>query len=214
VCGVNSLARVIRLLTSDEIRHILSRYMSKEREGQPVPGIPLTGIYLDIPSRTVAFATETEVVASLRLTETGIVFEARQHSGHTMLVPEMETVASPAAVEPAPEARRDVSMVETEKPKAVTLQGKLKSKPREGRPDSRGHATSWARFAAHEEESEGAHLYSATFHKHTAAIARRLDKDMPLTVQGFPHQTDDPGSKRMDTLSVINLLDYPGKPQK
>jgi hypothetical protein len=57
-------------------------------------------------------------------------------------------------------------------------------------------------------------MYSATFHKHTAKIALALDADAAVTVQGYPHESDDPGSRRMDTLSVINLLDYPGRPPK
>src|SRR5947209_19863153 len=96
----------------------------------------------------------------------------------------------------------------SERDKPLTLQGKLKSKPRPGRPDSRGNPTAWARFAAHEEEQDGAHMYSATFHKHTAAIALSLDKDAQLTVQGYPHPVDDPGSKRMDTLSVLHILQH------
>lgn len=102
--------------------------------------------------------------------------------------------------------------VEIEKAKTTTLQGKLKSKPSEGRPDARGNTTAWARFAAHEEDRDGAHLYSTTFHKHTAGIALSLDNNAPLTVQGYLHEQDDPGSRRLDTLSVINVIDYPGKP--
>ncbi len=54
-------------------------------------------------------------------------------------------------------------------------------------------------------------MYSATFHKHAAEIALRLPAESSLTAQGYPHLNEDPASKRMDTLSVINLLNYPGK---
>jgi len=103
---------------------------------------------------------------------------------------------------------------ETEKPKTVTLQGRLKSKPISGRPDRNDKPTAWARFAAHEDGLEQAHLYSTTFHRHTAEIALRLDAGAPLTLQGYPHEPGDATSKRMDRLSVINLLDYPGKPKE
>lgn len=61
-----------------------------------------------------------------------------------------------------------------------------------------------------EDDRDTAHMYSATFHKHTTKIALKLAAESTITVQGYPHESDDPGSKRMDTLSVINLLDYPG----
>jgi len=99
-----------------------------------------------------------------------------------------------------------------EKERTLVLSGRLRSKPREGRPDSRGNATSWARFAAHEDDREGAHMFSATFHRHSARIALGLPAGAPLTVEGYSHDSGDPTGKRLDTLSVINLLDYPGKP--
>ncbi len=186
--------------------------MSKEQEARLHEGVALTGIYLDLPTKTLVFTAGAEVVGALSLTKTGVIFAAGEHAEQIVLTPVHDTPAVPAPLSPEP--LDEGAPTETEKPKPVTLQGKLKSKPREGRPDSRGKPTAWARFAAHDDETDGAHLYSATFHKHTAKVALSLDKETPLTVQGYPHGNDDPGSERMDTLSVINLLDYPGKSPK
>lgn len=189
--------------------------MSKEQGPPPQAdqphGVQLTGIHLDLEHKRLLLAAGHELVATLTLTPEGVIFNARSIAAP---VPVMaEEPASPEA-DTSPLPVSTPLDAETEKPKAVTLQGKLKSKPQAGRPDSRGKPTAWARFAAHEEEHDGAHLYSTTFHKHTVELALGLDKDTPLTVQGYPHLQEDPGTKRLDTLSVINLLEYPGKPQK
>jgi hypothetical protein len=60
------------------------------------------------------------------------------------------------------------------------------------------------------EGAEKAHLYSATFHRNTAAVALRLEKGAQLTVEGYPH-AGDAARKRMDTFSVIAVHRYPGK---
>jgi len=180
--------------------------MAKEQERIDPSGRRVTGIFIDLKSKSLLLTANEETLAMLRLAPEGLVFHAAAYSATEDL---QEAHASlPASLTP-PQAA-----AETEKPKAVTLQGKLKSKPREGRPDSRGNLTAWARLAVHEEDRDSAHMYSATFHKHTATIALGLDADAAVTVQGYPHETDDPGSRRMDTLSVINFLDYPGRPPK
>jgi hypothetical protein len=150
--------------------------------------------------------SKTEVLAKVTLSPSGIIFEP----GAT---PAAESAAVSEPTPPPVAAPATPASVETsaDKARTVTLNGRLKSKPREGRPDAQGKPTAWARFAAHEEDRDTAHIYSTTFHKHTAPIALGLDTDTPLTVQGYPHIQDDPGSKRMDSLSVINLVDYPGK---
>jgi len=101
-----------------------------------------------------------------------------------------------------------------EKEPTITVTGRLKTEPREGRPDSRGNPTAWARLTAHEEGREDAHLYSATFHRHTAKIALGLEREAQITVQGYAHLSEDPGAKRLDTISVVNILNYSGKPAK
>jgi hypothetical protein len=179
--------------------------MSKSVESEGTAPIPLTGVYLDVPSKTLVFAAKEGVLAAVRLTQQGIVFQYGESHEDQSVEP------SPPLSSPSETL---VSSAETESEKPLTLQGKLKGAPRLGRPDAKGNKTAWARFAAHEAEREGAHLYSATFHRHTADIALGLESGASLTLQGYPHEKSDPGSKRMDTLSVINVLDYPGKPQE
>jgi hypothetical protein len=171
--------------------------MAHEQESRQE--VQVTDIHVDLLERSITFGAKGETVASIRLASQGVIFATRPR-----------TTEVSASVPSHPEA----STEDKDKPKPTTLQGKLKSKPREGRPDSRGKPTAWARFAAHDESDDAAHMYSATFHRHTADIALSLEKDVPLTVQGYPHETDNPDSKRMGTLSVINVLDYPGKPQE
>jgi hypothetical protein len=55
-------------------------------------------------------------------------------------------------------------------------------------------------------------MYLTTLHPDATQKALSLEKDVPLTVQGYGYENDDPSSKRMDALSVINVLDSPGKP--
>jgi len=51
-----------------------------------------------------------------------------------------------------------------------------------------------------------------TFHRHTARIALGLAADAQLTVEGYPHVSENP--QRSDTFSVINIVAYPGKPSR
>jgi hypothetical protein len=113
-------------------------------------------------------------------------------------------VEAPATAEPAPQ--------EKEKKTTVTVSGKLKSKPQEGKPDSKGNPTAWSRMAVHEDGRKDAHLYIATFHRHTTAIALGLEQDATVTIEGYPHPSRQKG--RMDTFSVIALHKYPGMPEK
>ncbi len=91
----------------------------------------------------------------------------------------------------------------------MTLSGKLKAKPKEGKPDRSGKPTAYARFSAHVEGEKEPHDFLATFHRHTTKIALTLSKDSQITVDGYPH----PGNseKRLDTFSVINIIQYPDK---
>jgi hypothetical protein len=183
------------------------------KEGQPIPdgdvqsaGVPVKGLLIDLQEPSLTLLSETEVLAKVSLSRSGLIFESR-------FVASAEPAAAPEPSQPPVEVPGPAASVESsaEKASTVTLNGRLKSKPREGRPDAQGNPTAWARFAAHEENRDTAHLYSTTFHKHTAPIALGLDTDAPLTVQGYPHIQEDPGAKRMDSLSVINMVDYPSK---
>ena len=192
-----------------------------EREGNP-SRVALTGIRLDLAARSVSFEAGEQVVGKLTLAPEGILFEAHPSLGSILQAGESAAVVAgelldgetPATipVEDGPEQGEQTARAEMEG--RVTLAGRLKTKPREGKPDRRGNATAWARFAAHVEGEEGPHLYSATFHRHTAAIALSLDKDTPVTVDGYAHQSRDPAGTRLDTLSVVNLVAYPGKGQR
>jgi hypothetical protein len=104
----------------------------------------------------------------------------------------------------------ELAPAEEEKESTVTLAGRLKSVPKEGRPDGSGFPTAWARFAAHEEGSGQAHMYIATFHRKARDIALTLKPDSQIIVEGYPHPASQPD--RMDTLSVVHLINYPGKP--
>jgi hypothetical protein len=97
-----------------------------------------------------------------------------------------------------------------EREKTITLSGKLKSKPQPGKNDRNNKPTAYADFAAHVEGEEKAHDYVATFHRHTRGIELRLPTEAQITVTGYPHPSNKP--RRKDTFSVMNIVDYPGKP--
>lgn len=159
--------------------------MEREQEG---PLNLVTGIHLNLVERTLTFDVEGEPVVSLRLALYGLTLETPETS-----------VTTPAAV--LDEAQ-----------KTVTLSGRLVNAPRSGRPDRNGNPTSYARFAAHVEGEQQAHDYVCTFHRHTAPIALRLRKDAQVTVEGYPHPSS--GAGRLDTFSVINIINYPGMPRQ
>jgi hypothetical protein len=177
---------------------------------QPAAGIGITGISLDFDRRSLSLTTADRHLATIRLAPEGLIFEAAVPPSHEVSPATIRSSESQSGVEAM---TADPGVSDSEKVRASVFQGKLKSKPIPGRPDARGKPTAWARFAAHDADQEGAHLYSATFHRHTANLALSMDKDAQLTVQGFPHEQNDPDSRRLDTLSVINVLDYPGKPE-
>jgi len=188
--------------------------MTQENEPKPnkkdETGVPVTGMVVNFEHHTLTLVSGTEPLATVRLASTGVIFHDRQKQfAEQDAIPSADAPAALASGEDA--GVIDATTAAKEKVDTVTLNGRLKSTPRAGRPDSKGSPTAWARFAAHEEGKETAHMYSATFHKHTAEIALRMAAESPLTVQAYPHENDDPASKRMDTLSVINVLDYPGK---
>lgn len=170
--------------------------MAKEQDGS---GIPLTGVFINLKDRSIELESERGTVAKLIFASTGtILFNASA-------IPTAEVGgAQPAGKTAEP----------SEKEQTVTLTGRLKSQPKEGKADSRGNPTAWARLAVHEEGREDAHLYLATFHRHATPIALSLPKDAQVTVTGYPHPSHDPSGKRLDTFSIVNLVSYPGKQTK
>ena len=168
--------------------------------------IILSGVHLNLDERSITFEADQQPVAKVSLAPEGVIFETIPPADLPTLPAETIAEIAEPADEP-PEERRE--------PESRTvLPGKLKTKPREGKPDRRGNPTAWARFAAHIDGEDEAHLYSATFHRHTAKIALTLERNDPLTIEGYAHPSRDPESKRLDTFSVINLIAYPGKPER
>jgi hypothetical protein len=173
--------------------------MNQERGDSP---LPLTSIHIDLNERSLTL-TAGNRSTRLTLTPGGILYQLLQ--GAAITERSVEKLLGEVVAE-------ENDATSSEKEPTVTLSGKLKSKPRQGRADGQGNPTAWARFAAHEPETQDAHFYLATFHRHTAEIALKLLPDAALTVQGFPHPSRQ--KDRLDTLSVVNIVRYPGKPNR
>jgi hypothetical protein len=169
-------------------------------------GIPFTDIHINLTDQTITLKKDTEVVATLvfagKLPAEGVIFFGNHQ--HALLDSPFDEEKD-APVSPAPSA--DTAK---EKEKTVTLSGKLKSQPKSGKPDRSGKPTAYADFAAHVEGEKDAHYYVASFHRHTREIALKLATEAPITVTGYPHPSQS--EKRKDTFSVVNIVEYPGKP--
>jgi hypothetical protein len=103
--------------------------------------------------------------------------------------------AAPTAERPAAEPismSASMPAADETRDSTVTVTGRLKTRAKEGQ--------------------EAAHMYSATFHRHTARIALALEHDAQVTVQGYVRPSANPN--RMDALSVFNIVAYPGKPAR
>ena len=172
-------------------------------------GIPFTDIHINLTGQTITLKKEEEVVATLvfegKLPAAGVIFLGSQPQAllDSPFDEEPETPVSPASPASASDAAK-------EREKIVTLSGKLKSKPQPGKNDRSNKPTAYADFAAHVEGEKGAHDYVATFHRHTRGIALKLPVEAQITVMGYPHPSKSP--KRKDTFSVVNIVEYPGKP--
>jgi hypothetical protein len=172
-------------------------------------GIPFTDIHINLADQTITLKEEDEVVATLvfegKLPAAGVIFFGNQPQ---------ELLDSPFDEEPetsvSPASAASDSDPAKEREKTVTLTGKLKSKPQPGKLDRSGKPTAYADFAAHVEGEEKAHYYKATFHRRTRDIALKLPVEAQITVFGYPHSRNSPRS--IDTFSVLNIVDYPGKP--
>jgi hypothetical protein len=169
-------------------------------------GIRFTDIHINLVDQTITLKKEDEVVATLvfegKLPSAGVIFLGSQPQA---------LLASPFDEEPeTPVSPTSPSDAAKEREKTITLSGKLKSQPKSGKADRSGKPTAYADFAAHVDGEKDAHDYVATFHRHTRGIALKLPPEAQITVTGYPHPSNS--GKRKDTLSVINILDYPGKP--
>lgn len=170
--------------------------------------ITLKGIYINVEERAIEFEDEHGTVGRILFSGEHILLEGRPF----MLSGAEQSSGEPS--EPQHDAPAAPQQEQREKQPLTTLTGRLLTQPKEGRPDSRSTPTAWARLAVLEEGREDAHLYSATFHRHTAGIALGLTKGTPITVEGYPHVRTNPADKRLDTFSVINVVAYPGKPER
>lgn len=166
------------------------------KEHQP---LSLSAIHIDLESRSVLFESDGETVGHLTLSEDGMVFLAGS------------TASPPANTTPDTRPAKDAPSSK-ERDETIVLSGRLRADPKEGRPDRSGNPTAWAPFAARPQEGEEPQVYSATFHRRTVPLVLKLSKGAAITVRGFARESDDP--ERMDYLSVVGLLDYPGKPKK
>jgi hypothetical protein len=143
-----------------------------------------------------------------------LVFEGKLPPEGVIFFPsQLQTL--PASTESVPQVIESVSPASAsdaakEREKTITLSGKLKSQPKPGKPDRSGKPTAYADFAAHVTGEETAHDYVATFHRHTRQIALTLAKEAQITVNGYPHPSSS--EKRKDTFSVVNIVEYPGRP--
>jgi hypothetical protein len=179
------------------------------KEVEPT-GIPFTDIHINLTDQTITLKKDEEVVATLvfegKLPAAGVIFFGSKP--HALLdSPFDEEVEIP--VSPAP-LSGSLPAAAKEREKTITLTGKLKSQPKLGKLDRSGKPTAYAEFAAHVEGEKAAHSFVATFHRHTREIALKLPTEAPITVTGYPHPSTTP--KRKDTFSVVNIVDYPGKP--
>lgn len=171
--------------------------MAEEHERSAVN---LSAVYISLKDRFITFEAEDETATRLTFSAEGILYEVLgPYSLADRAVERLISADETTEADPAKEKER-----------TITVTGRLKTQPRIGRPDSRGNPTAWATLAAHEEGRDGPHVWSLSFHRHTAKIALTLEKDAQVTVHGYPRQSSDP--QRMDGLSVFNILN-PGKPQ-
>jgi hypothetical protein len=182
------------------------------KEGETASGktegvvITFTDVHYNLTEQTVTFKKEDEVVATIvfegKLPAAGVIF----FGSHPQVL--LDSPFDEEREEPvSPTSASDETK---EREKTATLTGKLKSKPKPGRNDRSGKPTAYADFAAHVEGEKDAHYYKATFHRQTRDIALKLPVEAQITVTGYPHPSNS--ARRKDTFSVMNIVDYPGKP--
>lgn len=170
----------------------------------------ITALYVNLVDQAIEFEDARGTIARVdfsgdTILVEGEVVDLRRSSATTDQVPDYVPAASTGMTPNAASGE-----AATEKEATVTLAGRLKSTPKPGRPDRSGNPTAWARLAVHDDDRPDAHLYLASFHRHTARIALGLKAGAHITVSGYPHESDNP--KRLDTFSVVNIVDnYPGK---
>jgi len=174
-------------------------------ERQP-KDIRLTGIHIDLLDHIVTLEAQDGRKAKLSFAQPTTLFQRSIPPTEPDTADELvdDSDSSWPESDAAPQESR-------EKQRTVVLLGRLQTKPKAGRPDRQGRPTAWARLAVEEEDAGQAHLYSATFYRASTAIAVALPRGAQVTLEGYP-RAGDAAKKRLDTLSVIALHEYPGKP--
>src|SRR5438105_1102657 len=102
-------------------------------------------IQLDLKQRSILIVAEDYSATRLTLLAEGISYET--FSAAT--TPVTQSISERSVEKLTSEAQPAM-----EKEPTVTLTGRLKTQPKEGRPDTKGNPTSWARLAVHEEGRE------------------------------------------------------------
>ena len=179
--------------------------MSIERQPRD---IRLTGIHIDLVDQIVTLRAQDGRRAKLSFGQPTALFETKPPPLTEPDTPDELVADDGDHGWPEPDSAPQQSR---EKQQTILLSGHLRSQPKAGRPDRQGRPTAWARLAVQEEGIDQAHLYSATFYQATTAIALGLLKGAQVTLEGYPH-AGDPAKKRLDSLSVVALHEYPGKP--
>ena len=141
-----------------------------------------------------------EIIAGL--THLGLTKEARATKRFVETLAELGTVPESIHAEEAKEEEEH-----------VIFTGKLKTKPKEGRPTTKGKPTAWAIFATHDDEKDEPKPYSTSFIDSARTIALSLSKDAQITVKGYPPKPATEEGKN-DTLNVFAILNHPNKRQK
>lgn len=169
--------------------------------------VPVTAIRIDLSDLSITFEADKKPIAKLGLSAGTIYFQIPSLSPSAARI----TAGGDEGDSESPAEDSAPSEATKEKERSVVFSGRLKSRPRQGKPDSQGHPTAWARLAVHEEGRDDAHMFSATFHRGSARIALNLPVDAQVRVEGYPHPSNDPEGKRLDTLSVFRFLSAPTK---
>jgi hypothetical protein len=173
--------------------------MTPERQ----PDIRLTGIHINLVEQVVTLEAEDGRRARLGFAPAGFPLPA---GGETLEALVAEDEGDGWHAESSPVEQR-------ERQQTIVVSGQLRSQPKPGRPDRQGRPTAWAHLAVQAADSDQAHLYSATFYRATTAIALGLPRGADVTVEGYL-RAGDQATDRLDTLAVLALHQYPGKPSR
>lgn len=179
-------------------------------EGEPTEPRPVDAIHYYAPHKRFVIEVAGGPVFTLTHSPDGVFYQLLDTASIT------DRSVEQLATELEDERATDEEQAGQRRAPTSVLSGRLQGRAKEGRADSRGRPTAWARFLAHIEGQDGATLLSTTFHGRTRDIAMGLPEDSSITAQGYLRlvASSDPENRRLSTFSVIHLLQFPGKPEK